>query len=269
MKKFTSFSVLLCLLMMLCVLPYSANASWSIQNNAWVSKIKSSLTRLRIGSSFYSNVTNGMVGFWTFNGQDTINGTIADRSGQNNSLYFFAMATSTAYVPGKVGQGLYFDTGIDYLVDGQSSVVHNFGTNPFSVSVWLKTTFAGAGARLVDKRALCIDDNFWEVSIGSGNLIGCVDDGTVSCVSGAVTVNDDAWHHGVFIRNGTSLAVYVDGVLDTTGTANTLANVSNSEPLRIGDSVCNNDYVGNLDEVRLYDRALSASEVKHLYNMGR
>lgn len=270
MSTIKQFVSIVCLTSILMLFPSVSSASWSIQSNAWISKIKSSLTRLRINSSVNDHLRDGLVGYWSFNGPDMINGTVFDRSGSGNNLFFVDLASSTAYVAGKIGQGLYFDTGItDYLEDSQSSTAHNFGTGPFSTSIWFKTTFAGAGARMINKRAVCVDDNFWEVAVGSGAFIGCVDDGTVSCVSSNATVNDDEWHHGVFTRDGLSLKVYVDGTLDNTVVANTLADVSNSTPLKIGDSVCANDYVGDLDEVRVYNRALSAAEAKRLYNMGK
>jgi Concanavalin A-like lectin/glucanases superfamily len=248
--------------------PQISEASWSFNSLPWVVKIKSALTRTRVNGSFNNSLTAGLMGVWSFDGPDMLNGTVFDRSGQGNHAYFVNMSTSTALTIGKIGQGLYFSNGIDYL-ESEESDTHDFGENPFSISIWFKTTFAGAGARMIDKRAVCFNDNFWEVGISSGTFYGCVDDGTLSCVGGATTVNDDEWHHGVFIRDGMDLYAYVDGVLDNTAVANTLADVSNSAPLRIGDSVCVNDYVGHLDEARIYNRALSAGEAKRLYGMAR
>ncbi|TAK57531.1 LamG domain-containing protein [Patescibacteria group bacterium] len=250
--------------------PQVSEASWNFNSLSWVTKIITSLTRTKVNSSYNNSVTSGLVGLWSFNGPDMINGTVFDRSGQGNNMYFVNMATSTAYVAGKMGQGLFFESGtVDYL-EGQDVSTYDFGTGDFSVSVWFKTTFAGAGARLVSIRSICMHDVFWETNVGAGLFGGCVDDGaTTSCVQSNTTVNDDEWHHGVFTRSGTALTLYVDGVLDNTGTADSIVDLSSSAPLRIGDSVCNNDYTGDIDEVRIYNRNISATEVKQLYKMAR
>jgi hypothetical protein len=199
-----------------------------------------------------------------------LNGTVFDRSGQGNNMYFVNMATSTALAIGRVGQGLYFSSGIDYL-EGEDVSTFDFGTGDFSVSLWFKTTFSGAGARLISTRAVCFNDEFWEVNVGAGKFIPCIDDssGNIACVAGVATVNDNEWHHGVFTRSGLNLVSYIDGAQDDIATASTLIDLTNNAPLRIGDSVCNNDYVGYIDEVRIYNRALSASESKRLYGMAR
>ncbi len=254
----------------LFVSPAVSEAGWSFNSLPWVVKIKSALTRTRVNSSFNTSLTAGLVGIWSFDGPDMLNGTVFDRSGQGNHMYFVNMATSTALTIGKVGQGLYFDTGIDYL-QGEDVSTFDFGTGDFSVSIWFKTTFAGAGARLISTRTVCTNDSFWEINVGAGKFIPCLDDpsGNLACVAGVATVNDDEWHHGVFTRDGVDLISYIDGEVDDTATASMLIDLNNDAPLRIGDSVCNNNYVGYIDEVRTYNRVLSPSEVKRLYGMAR
>lgn len=255
----------------LLVSPKMSEASWSFNSLPWVVKIKSALTRTRVNSSFNTSLTAGLVGVWSFDGPDMINGTVFDRSGQGNHLHFVNMATSTALTIGRAGQGLYFDSGIDYLEGESDTTMFDFGTGDFSVSLWFKTSFAGAGARLISTRTVCVNDEFWEVNVGTGKFIPCLDDpsGNLACVAGVATVNDNEWHHGVFTRDGLDLISYVDGVVDDTATASMLIDLNNDAPLRIGDSVCANDYVGHIDEVRVYNRVLTASEAKRLYNMAR
>ena len=269
-QKFVTLLVSVLLIGGFFVSPSISYAGWNFNSLPWVAKIKSALTRTRINSSFNTSLTAGLVGIWSFDGPDMINGTVFDRSGQGNHMYFVNMATSTALTIGKVGQGLYFDTGIDYL-EGEDVSTFDFGTGDFSVSLWFKTTFAGAGARLISTRTVCTNDEFWEINVGAGKFIPCIDEpgGNLACVAGVATVNDDEWHHGVFTRSGVDLISYIDGGVDDTTTASMLIDLNNDAPLRIGDSVCANDYVGYIDEVRIYNRVLSASEVKRLYGMAR
>src|SRR5262249_39663520 len=87
-------------------------------------------------------------------------------------------------------------------------------------------------------------------------------------------INDGAWHlvGVVFTRSGNGV-LYVDNVQATSGVGSITgqaASVSNSLPLRIGtenqksNSIFN--WVGSIDEVRIYNRALSSQDVTDLYN---
>jgi len=50
------------------------------------------------------SLSNGLVGYWTFNNQDIRNGVILDKSGNGNNGNLMNISTSTFYVPGKIGQ---------------------------------------------------------------------------------------------------------------------------------------------------------------------
>ena len=86
------------------------------------------------------------------------------------------------------------------------------------------------------------------------------------------------WTHIVctFDITNNSVLVYVNGVLaPTTGTpafTNTTWDNTDSGGIAIGhapNGLAGNQFSGKLDDVRIYNRALSASEIKQLYNMGR
>jgi hypothetical protein len=68
--------------------------------------------------------------------------------------------------------------------------------------------------------------------------------------------------------------LYIDGtaISTTNSIAGTVSNISNSLNVNIGwDSAHSSgrNFVGSLDEVRIYNRVLSATEIQQLYNMGR
>ena len=93
------------------------------------------------------------------------------------------------------------------------------------------------------------------------------------CANTTNDVVDGNWHYVVMMRSGSSLLVYVDGTsvaVTTQATAGVgiAANINNTVPVRIGDLNGNLFYVGAIDDVRIYNRALSAAEVYQLYNLG-
>ena len=229
------------------------------------------LTRTKVNVST-NTLTSGLVGHWTFDGADTnfTTNTVADKSGQGNNGTMINMSTSTARAPGKIGQALKFDGVDDYvnLVDGSLAL----GTSNFTISVYLKHSQASTWRGIFVKGA----------SGGSGyglhlNTSGLVDLGIESSVNTHVTsttrVDDNKWHHVLIsaTRNGNAL-FYIDGILDATRDISSQnGSLNNSIVARIGMYSSGNTWPFNglIDEVRVYNRALSASEVKVLYNMGR
>ena len=86
--------------------------------------------------------------------------------------------------------------------------------------------------------------------------------------SGAIATN--TWIHAVLTVDGTSYKFYRNGVMGGNGTLSA-GFATNNHDVRVGGmfdggSLANWD--GLLDEVRIYNRALSASEVQSLYNLG-
>ena len=72
------------------------------------------------------------------------------------------------------------------------------------------------------------------------------------------------WSHVVITRSGTTLTWYVNGVADTTKTATKIPAAS-TLPLTIGDGYVSG-YVGGIDEVAVYGRALTPTEITDHYN---
>jgi len=87
------------------------------------------------------------------------------------------------------------------------------------------------------------------------------------------TITDENWHHLVFVNGGDSglLKIYIDGSeasLTTSGELGTSSLFSSSIPNIIGDSnLGNSKFIGNIDEVAIFDYALSARQIKQdIYN---
>ena len=77
------------------------------------------------------------------------------------------------------------------------------------------------------------------------------------------------WHHVLMSRKGTALTIYVDGIFDSTR-VDPLTNLTNSAPIVLGANHVNRqsqNFNGAIDEVRIYNRALSATEVQSLFQM--
>jgi len=90
-----------------------------------------------------------------------------------------------------------------------------------------------------------------------------------------VKINDNSWHHIVFTREGSIIELYIDGIFDSVWDSAPVGNLSvEKSGLWLGgdqDSVgggwvSSQQFDGLLDDLRIYDRALDASEIQELYN---
>ncbi len=162
--------------------------------------------------------------------------------------------------------GLAFDGSNDYV--GVNATVGNFGTGDFTVEAWFKTSYSGANTPLVSKRPICLHSNFWNLSMDNGKVFLELDDNNTNYfgVTTPLTYSDGQWHHVAGTRVGTTLAIYIDGVLAVNGSyIGTATNLNNSTTLKLGVSPCGY-FQGTLDEVRLWDRALCLSEINNNRN---
>ena len=83
----------------------------------------------------------------------------------------------------------------------------------------------------------------------------------------AVRLNE--WHHYVFVKNGTSLTTYVDGVV-IHNNISVPASLNTGFGSIIGVKDTQNVYYvyGQIDQIRIYGRALSVAEVNTIYQSG-
>ena len=88
--------------------------------------------------------------------------------------------------------------------------------------------------------------------------------------TGSATMAIGRWHFVTGIWTGSACEVYLDGVFQSRSTtAGTLRTTAGSQ-FSIGRNLSTDGYTqGQLDDIRIYDRALSASEVRQLYQLGR
>jgi len=213
--------------------------------------------------------TSGLVGYWSFD-----DGTASDNSGNGNNG---TLINNPAVVAGKSGQALSFDGGSQYVNVGN---VLDPKSSDLSIFAWVKTTQAGGLNMLISKRNSSVATNpgYQLFQNGSGTLSFTFGNGASSRVrvdSTAPRINDGNWHLvGVVYTRAANGVIYVDGVPATGGSGSITSQsgfVANSLPLRFGLEDQTNQafhWNGAIDQVRIYNRALSAQEVSDIYNAG-
>jgi hypothetical protein len=220
----------------------------------------------------------GLVGLWSFDGSD-ITDKVYDRSGNADDATFVGGATSSAKVLGRIGQALRFDGVDDYVTAADpGSGVLDFGTGDFSYSIWVNAASTLTGTTYVFAKG--INGTGYDVSFVTDTVIRVtITDGTHISTKQFNSITPGGWHNIVVVAprsDSTGPFLYYDGVRQScTGSCGTdfttVGNVSNSNAITIGQRGAENPgnyFQGSVDDVRIYNRALSAADVKKLYNSG-
>lgn len=224
----------------------------------------------------YADITTGLVGYWNF---DKGSGTVAaESSGWSKSGI---LTNGPTWISGKIG--LY---AIDFnTADNWINIPHNakfdFGASSnFTVGFWIKapaaqTNLANPDNVVVEKWDTTFVPARYPFAIrinnsghaSPGTIYGARYDGTNNPrVTSTVTVNDDNWHFIIFEKSGSNLNLYIDD-LETGGTVtDTVTSSANGSNLFFGGrgtsttDASNAYYKGGLDNVYIYNRALSAAD---------
>ncbi len=229
-----------------------------------------------INHSQNSRITSGLVGMWSFNGADynsaSTTAEILDRSVSGNN----ADNVGGTPVIGKVGQALNFSGTSQY---SKASGFSAAGTSnqPYTFASWVKPAAGETDGNIIHMSSASTGLGWClpPLTLVSGKARGNSWIGSAVAVTGTSTISPGSWYHLVTTWDSTGgLKIYVNGALEnTTSQATyTASGSSNYIWLSYTTGSCsgdNGDYDGALDEVRIYSRSLSASEVKQLYDMGR
>lgn len=232
-----------------------------------------------INASQNNQLTDGLVGFWSFNGPDIDGNEAIDRSGQGNN----GTITGATRAIGKVGQALNFNGTSDWVNAGSLSSVDDIETSgsglTFSGWVYLKS-YGGQG--IIMSKGTANDSGFWVIFLdehdpsirflknydGASNL-------QARAYFPASYLN--TWKYVVVTWDGTATTANVHFYVNTIEIAKTSTNTDGAGSkltdaalsLGIGGTNTGSYTNGYLDEVRIYNRVLSTQEIQRLYNLGR
>jgi hypothetical protein len=193
---------------------------------------------------------------------------VRDRSGQLQDGV--AVGGLTYVPPGKVDLMAATFNGVDSFV--QIPVVV---ANDFTIAWWMKTTSTGGtgtqwyqGNGLIDGEMPGATADFGTSLLGNKVAFGV--GGADTTIQSTGAVNDGNWHHVAVTRNGTSgaMQLYLDGALQAFATGPTGTRTAPTA-LRIGCIQTGARYFnGSLDEIRMYNYAVTAGDVAKLYQPG-
>ncbi len=227
------------------------------------------------------SLSSGLVGLWTFDGPD-VTDKVYDRSGQGNNGYLNSgTATSSIKAIGKLGQGINFNGTTNYMLVPNNATLNL--TTQYTFSAWVKPSklINGTNGNILARQDYGNKLGYRFLLAGNGGcankncLLVSAGDGTnrTEFGSGIAAGQIDTvgrWYHVAGIFSPGSLSLYVDGALIGTGSTAVTSISNTSDNLNIGrHNTGSEPFPGSIDDVRIYNRALSAAEIKQLYLLGQ
>ena len=211
------------------------------------------------------DITTGLVGHYEF---DT-SGALSDSTGNQDATISTGNSTGESAAVGDQAVGFAIDAGgnTSYL-EVADNIAQDFGSGDFTVSLWYQQSgnpwslgrvlgdFGGSG------------NGFVIYATTGGSLEVQLHDAGGTLSTSVTGIFDGSWNQLTVVRTGTNLEIYHNGVnVSTSNGAG--GDVSSSNNLWLGASgTLGGDFDGNLDDVRLYTRALSSTDVGELVALG-
>lgn len=207
-------------------------------------------SRQKIARYFFVS-HDGLIGYWP------ANGTVNDVAGGNDAI----LRGNSAFAPGYIDQA-FMNDGVNGYIEIPDSRSVSF-TGPFTLEARIKINNNSTQQAIIEK----YDEGGFD-----GYLMRIVDGRVVSAVLGAswpasqavgaTNVTTGVWHKVTAVYDGRSIKIYLDGVLD--GIAATTVKPTDGEgSVKIGARGDDADtrFDGLIDEVKMYNRALSPGEI--------
>ncbi len=162
-----------------------------------------------------------------------------------------------------VERSVQFDGSNDYVDIGD----HKDLNTSFTISSWIKRTSGATNVSILSKRDATFTEGY-DFKIRAASRLEMVWNGGSDYVRGNTAIPEDEWHHVAVIYSGGTANLYIDGVLDETetGLSNPTATTQSFIIAAAGKTSTTDFFEGNIDEVRIWDVALSEDELRYIMN---
>jgi hypothetical protein len=212
-----------------------------------------------------NTLLNDIVAYWKL---DETSGTRFDSTANSNDLSDNNTVGSTA---GKIGNAASFIAANSEELTSTSTGL-DVGSSDFSVAFWFKlpTTPNALFSQIIGRRTTTLG---WYLDLRSGTEPRLVlRNGSTASVDAGVNYNDDTWHFAVltFDRDG-DMSIYIDDMATAKGNTSIIGITGIDTPFfTIGGRVdsASGNINGDVDEVGIWQRLLTAAERSDLWNSG-
>lgn len=208
--------------------------------------------------------TSGLIGYWPFEGNAN------DVSGNNNNGTVNG-ATLNQDRFGNANSAYVFD-GVSNYIDIANSSIAAFGTSSFTVSCWFNSSNNHLGDLI--RYDNCVTGSGWGIQYHFRNGVYGMDGYEFPTSRNGNQVQQQqgnvngVWQLITFVRNVTTMKdqLYINGILINEITFSTINNIQTGSPLRFGSCGSYEFFQGSIDDVGLWNRALTQQEITNIYN---
>jgi len=202
---------------------------------------------------------SGLVSWWPGDGN------AQDLVGGNNGT----LTNGVSYVPGEAGQAFNFNSISAAVVVGRAP---NLQLQDFTIEAWIRR--ASASILTLDPAAAYANGEIFGFGRG-GYVFGINTNSTIflskaevdEVFTGPAVTNTD-WHHVAVTKAGSTVIFYVDGAGLPPVTYNTTFEFSTPAAIAAQGDNLGGSFLGAIDEVSIYNRALTAAEIESIFNAG-
>ncbi len=220
---------------------------------------------LILSSIAWSQSLPGAVAHWSFDNpsipaQDDVGGFDGTITGP------YSLSAAAAPVAGNVSAISFDGTGFVSIPDHPAFDFDQ--SQPMSIALWFKqTALPGAVVHMIGKRAGCVgvQNINYQLARDSSHELSFASQGGIAATGVPLQFNE--WTHFAATYDGAlTVQVYLNGCLVLTQTNHVLSGASDSALLIAGSGTCNQNFPGQIDEVWVFNRALTSVEVSELAN---
>ncbi len=231
-----------------------ANAgNYSVVVASSFGSVTSSIASLTVNAPVCEPTPSGLVSWWPGNGN------AIDIAGGNNGT----LAGNVTYVAGEVGQAFSFNGNGEGVNVGNPAALQ---LQNFTIDAWIQRSSATQASTSAGGGLL--------FSYGTGGYgFGINDNGqlflsqiTANELGSTAYISDLAWHHVAVTKSGTAVVFYLDGVAYPAAAYSATFTFTTSAFIGMAGNGTANSFLGAIDEVDVFNRALGASEVLAIFN---
>jgi len=224
--------------------------------------------RLEVGSSVSLwKTAMGMAAYWDF--EEGSGTSLSDKSGNSNNGTW--SGTGTYYTTGKVGGFSGIFNSPNYVDIPDSPTLNS--ANALSLVAWVKLSNSSLTGYVITKNTLDSTDLQYDIlhyGTGEYDINMGINNSAARCgSSNNVMTDSNRWYHIATVFDGAKIYLYVDG--QQVGLCNYSTPITQTtHTVNIGRRKPNDVFLqGNVDELMVLNRALTAKEVQAIYNSGK
>ncbi|NNK61165.1 MAG: HYR domain-containing protein, partial [Flavobacteriaceae bacterium] len=241
-----------------------------------------------LGAGDTNYLGTGMTGTWSITASNTGTcGTSEIFSSNTNPRATFTAEPGTYTLRWTLANGCFdevdvtitscdeidFD-GVDDFVNFKNN--YDLNTN-FSLEAWVKPNSVAGNRTIISKRNINTSNNGYDFSIENGTLkFNWYTAGSTGSISSTVPLTTNRWYHVAVTYDGATYLLYVDGIsLGTiSGTLSAPDATTGAEECLLGavdqsnasNNIVTNHFSGWMDEVKIWDVALTENQIREMMN---